>query len=38
MEPLKLVVYLRKTGNILEKITPFRGDRVTVIDAGNELG
>ena len=25
---------LRKTGNALEKITPFRGDRVTVIDAG----
>ena len=25
---------LKKTGNILEKITPFRGDRVTVIDAG----
>jgi hypothetical protein len=25
---------LRKTGNALEKITPFRGDRVNVIDAG----
>ena len=25
---------LKKTGNVLEKITPFRGDRVTVIDAG----
>ena len=25
---------LKKTGNILEKITPFRGDRVNVIDAG----
>jgi hypothetical protein len=30
----KLGSALRKTGNALEKITPFRGDRVTVIDAG----